>query len=230
MTIYKNTISSIACLSLFAANIAFANNESSVEFFASNNNKEINLQTAYDRLTGQEQYDLKNNMINILQKNHIEQGKFENILGTYRMSKDQNITADNTEDFNTSPYQHLSDEKVFLIAKELAVSLHQDSVAVLTSDQSSIGDVTVSFTSHQPGINEVTALLHDKMPPLYNQAFSIHLTKTYDGFNNAKVAAIEWLGSKINLEDVKKAFPSDKVSYRYGKVFLVYQDGRREQL
>lgn len=230
MTIYKSTISAIGCLFLLASNIAFANNESSVEFFASNNTKEINIQTAYDRLTGQEQYDLQNKMINVLQKNHIEQGKFENILGTYRMSSDQNITADNTENFNTSPYQNLSDEKVFSIAKELAVSLNQDSVAVLISDQSSIGDITVSFISSQPSINEVITLLHDKLPILYNQAFSIHLAKTCGGFNSAKVAAIEWLGSKMNLEEVKKVFPSEKINYRNGKVFLVYQNGQREQL
>jgi hypothetical protein len=230
MRIYKSTISAIGCLFLLAANIAFANNESFVEFFASNNTKKINMQTAYDRLTGQEQYNLKNNMISILQKNHIEQGKFENILGTYRMSSDQNITADNTENFINSPYQHLSDGKVFSIAKELAVSLHQDSVAVLISDQSSMGDITVSFISRQPGINEVTTLLHDKLPILYNQAFSIHLAKSCGGFNSAKVAEIEWLGSKINIEEVKKAFPSEKINYRYGKVFLVYQNGQRERL
>ncbi len=68
MTGYKSIISAICCLFLFTANTAFANNESSVEFFASNNTKEINVQTAYDRLIGKEQSDLQNDMIKVSAK------------------------------------------------------------------------------------------------------------------------------------------------------------------
>lgn len=229
MSFCKNTISTIVYLFLFAVNTAFASNDTTVEFFASNNTQEINIQTAYDRLIGQEQYNLQHKMINVFQVNHIEQGKFENILGTYRMSGDQNITADNTEKFSTSSYQKLSDEKIFSIAKNLVTILRQDSVAVFFPDKSSIGGITVRFT-YKLGINEVITLLHDKLPAFYNQAFSIHLANIYGGFDEAKVTEIEWLGSKINPEEVKKAFPLDKINLHYGKAFLVYKNGQRELL
>jgi len=215
-------------LSLF--NVVFANNTHSSEFFASNNTKEIDLKTAYSRLTGIEQSDLQNTMIEVMQKNHIVQGRFEDILGTYRMSSDKNITADNTEIFFTSPEQSLSDKKVFSLAKELAIKLNQDSVAVLIPNQSSLGDITVRFTSHQPSINELVNRLHAKFPEIYNQAFSLHLINKCSNFNNAKVAEVEWLGSKINWEVIKKAFPLEKVAFHHGRVFLVYQNGQKEQL
>lgn len=230
MNIYRYIKILVGGFFILSINVAFAGSAHSSEFFASNNTKEIDLQTAFNRLTGVEQSNLQNRMINIMQKNHIEQGKFEDILGTYRMSSDKNITADNTEHFITSPEQNLTDEKVFSLAKELAIKLNQDSVAVLISSKSSLGDITVSFTSHQPSINEVIGLLHDKLPEIYNQAFSLHLINKCGDFNNAKVAEVEWLGSKINLEVIKKAFPLEKIDSRYGKVFLVYQNGQKEQL
>ena len=226
----KRMKSMMVALFLFSTTSVFAHNQSPVEFFASNNTGEITLQTAYHRLTGKEQINLQNKMINFLQKNHIEQGRFENSLGTYRMSTDQHITADNTDIFSTSPYQPLSDDTVFALAKKLAILLNQDSVAVFISDKSSLGDITVNFTSHKPTIDEVTTRIHDKLPALYNQAFSIHLANTCSGFNNEKVASIEWLGSKLKLKDVKTAFPSEKITAHNGKVYLVYQNGKREQL
>lgn len=66
MAICKSTVA--ACLLLFVVNVASANNNSSIDFYASNNSKEINIQTAYERLTGTAQSDLQNSMINILQK------------------------------------------------------------------------------------------------------------------------------------------------------------------
>jgi len=228
---YKNIFVTILSLLIsFVGNIAFANNDSSVEFFASNNTEEITLQTAYDRLTGMAQSDLQNSMIYVLQKNHIDQGNFENILGTYRMSSDKNITADNTEHFTFSPYQHLSDEEIFSLAKELAITLNQESIAVFIPNQATIGEITVSFISHQPSINEAVNLLHDKLPSSYNQAFSLHLANTCNDFNKAKVAAVEWLGSKINLEEINKAFPSEKIYHHNGKVFLVFKTGKKERL
>lgn len=188
------------------------------------------MQTAYNRLTGQEQLDLQDEMIDVLQKNHIEQGRFKNILGTYRMSTDQSNTADNTEEFDLSPYQHLSDEQIFSIAKELAVKLKQDSVAVLIPNQSTVGDITVNFISKKPSINEVIGLLQKKLPSLYNEAFSLHLVNTSGNFDTAKVAKIEWLGHKINLSEIKKAFPLEKIDFHYGDVFLVYQNGQTEPL
>lgn len=230
MTVHKSRLIMISCWFLLGLSQAFAYNNASVEFFASNNNKIINMQTAYNRLTGQEQLNLQDEMIDVLQKNHIEQGRFKNILGTYRMSIDQSNTADNTEEFDVSPYQHLSDEQIFSIAKELAVTLKQDSVAVLIPNQSTIGDITVNFTSKKPSINEVVGLLQKELPSLYNEAFSIHLVNTSGGFDTAKVAKIEWLGHKINLGEIKKAFPSENIDFHYGDVFLVYQNGQTEQL
>ena len=124
----------------------------------------------------------------------------------------------------------MSDEKLFSLAKELAITLNQDSVAVFIPNQSGLGDVIVSFTSHKPNINETVNMLHKKLPELYNQAFSLHLTNTCGDFNNAKVTEVEWLGSKINLEVIKKAFPLEKINFHYGKVYLVYKNGRKEQL
>ena len=48
-----------------------------------------------------------------------------------------------------------------------------------------------------------------------------------NNFNNAKVAEVEWLGSKISLDEIKDAFPFEKINLHYGKVYLVYQ---KEQL
>jgi hypothetical protein len=230
MIIYTNMTRVIGFVLLFATNIAFANEEPAVEFFASNNTNEISMQVAYNRLIGQEQDDLQNSMLNIFQKNDVKDGKFEDILGTYRMSSDQNMTADNTEKYNTAPQEPLADEKIFSIAQELAVSLHQDSVAVLIPDQSITGNITVSFVSSLPSINVAIKTLQDKLPPLYSQGFSLHLLKKQDDFDHAQVTEIEWLSSKINLEEVKKAFPLEKVDALNGRVYLVYQNGQKEQL
>lgn len=228
MLIIKNRILALLALSLLTTNLVFAN--TSVQFFASNNTKQIDLQTAYLRLIGKEQQDLQNNMIGVLQKNHIEQGKFEDILGTYRMSNDQNITADNSERFNTSPNQQLSEEKAFSLAQELAIDLNQESVAVLIPDQSTMGDITVSFTSHKPSIHEITDLVHNKLPATYSQAFSLHLENKYSDFDKTTINEIEWLGSNINLEEIKHAFPNEKINYHFGKVYLVFQNGQRVQI
>jgi hypothetical protein len=226
---YRNVSNALGLTLLLSVNIAFSNNAAAAEFFASNNAKEIDLHTAYDRLMGQEQSDLKNTMVNILQKNGVKQGTFEDILGTYRMSSDQNITADNTEKYNTAPQDDLPDDKILLIAQEMAVSLNQDSIAVLIPNQAAVGDITVNFVSSQPSINDIVKILQDKLPPVYSQAFSMHLLKDSTDFTQAKVTGIEWLGSKINLEEIKKAFPLEKINSDNGKVYLVYQNGHYEQ-
>ena len=230
MIINKYTKTIVVFLLLLSMNVVFAASNRSVEFFASNNTKVIDLQTAFNRLKGNEQSELQNSMIDVMQVNHVEKGKFEDILGTYQMSNDKKITADNTEHFITSPYQDLSDEKIFSLAKELAIKLNQDSVAVFIQDNSSLSDVTVSFTSQHPRINDVVNMIHDKLPEQYNKAFSIHLTKKSDDFNNAVVDKLEWLGSTIDLDIIKQAFPAEKIDSRNGKFYLVYQDGRIERL
>ena len=231
MKIYKRIALVTFYFLLLANNTVFAASRLPVEFFASNNTQEIDIQHAYDRLTGKEQHQLQNAMITVMQKNHLEQGRFADVLGAYRMSSDQNITADNTEKFNTSPYQYLTEEKIFSMATEMAISLKQDSVAVfIPDDQSSVGDVVVSFKGVQPDITSAVAMIHDRLPVNYSQAYSLRLNNEYAGINNATVAQIEWLGSKINIDEIKSAFPGRTISYRYGKVYLVYQNGNKEQI
>jgi hypothetical protein len=100
----------------------------------------------------------------------------------------------------------------------------------IASSQPIIGALKIRFTSHKPSIKEVVSLIHDKLPPSYNQNFSLHLTRERANFENAKVAEIEWLGSKIDINDIKNIFPGDNVSFQYGKAYLVYKNGQKEQL
>lgn len=102
----------------------------SIEFFASNNTNKIDLQTAFNRLQGKEQQELQDDTIHLMQKEHMEQSKFDNVLGTYKMSDDQNITADNSEKITTSSFQKLPQIKIFEIATKLAKALNQESRAV----------------------------------------------------------------------------------------------------
>jgi hypothetical protein len=228
---YIQTAALIICSCFLFSTTAIGDSKTSVMFFSSNNTNEITIKTAYERLIGNEQKDLQNEIINLMQKNHLEQGKFEDILGTYQMSSSQNVTEDNTDVFNTSPYQKLSNEKVFTLAKQLAITLKQESVAVFIPNQkSTIGDITVSFASYQPSITKIINILNAKLPPAYSQAFSLHLSNENADFDNLKVAEVEWLGSKAKLEEIKKAFPQEKISYYYGTAYLVYKNGQKKQL
>lgn len=223
----------IAIFMLFFVQVNSIWAAASVEFIASNNTKEINLQTAHERLVGDEQSDLQDKMINVMQENHVEQGKFEGILGVYKMSSDQNITADNSDRFSASPKQMLSDKEIFFLAKQLAIKLNQESVAVFIPDQSNqstIASITVNFISNQPNIDQVIDVINKNLPVAYSQAFSMQLSNKYPAFNNAKVTKIEWLGSSIHLEDIQRAFPEEKINYEYGRAFLVFQNGQKESI
>jgi hypothetical protein len=222
-------ISLIFLFIFFTTTIYSSNNPS--KFFASNNTGEINIETAYKRLESITQHQLQNNMISIIQHNHLEQGKFTDILGTYRMSSDQQMTADNTEIFYSSPYQPLSTEQIFSSAQQLANALKQESVAVfIANDQTAIGNICVKFTTSQPTISQAINLLHNKLPDIYNQAFSLHLNYHPQNFNTAKVTKIEWLGNQIKLDEIKKAFPNDKIFSYSGKAYLVYKNGQVDPL
>ena len=234
MRIYK-FLSLLLICSFFFTKLLLANNNldvrQPVEFFASNNTSEIDLQTAFNRLKNNKQQELHDEIIRIMQIEQVKQGKFEDLLGTYRMSSDQNITADNSEIFITSFYQKLSTEKVFNLAKKLANSLKQDSVAVfIPSKQSIIGDASLKFKSHIYSINEVTKLIHEKLPIHYSQAFSLYLNNNSSIFDNTTVKEVEWLGSKIKPDELHKSFPQDQVTYHYGKAYLVYRNGQKEEL
>lgn len=195
-----------------------------IEFFASNNTHTINAEKAYQRLNGEAQFELENTMILILQKNHIEQGRFENILGVY------NRSADNTKVFYTSPEQSFSNKQLFSLAKQLADALHQESIAVfIPLKDSSISDITVTF-NHKLSAQEIIKLIHEKLPQHYSSAFSLHLTKNQCGLNQTKVSSIEWLGSKINIDEIKKAFPQQNITYQLGKSYLIYKNGQAKLL
>lgn len=212
------------------ANTAYAEQQRSVMFFASNNTGDIDVGTAYQRLKGQAQQDLQAQMITVIQQHHLEQGRASDILGAYDLASTNQVTADNTESFLTSPYQAISERETFRIAKELAVALNQESVAVfLPAKKGSSGEVSVVFTS-QPTINDAITAIRNNLPAAYSEAYSLHLAAGCVDVNNAKVQSIEWLGSKINYGDVKQAFPNDTVSYMNGTAYLVYQSGKKQPI
>lgn len=211
--------------------LAYASDSHTIEVFASNNSSGIDIHTAYERMVGIKQYQLKSDMINILQNKHFEQGRFVDVLGTYRMSSDQHLTADNTSVFYTSPYQVLTNQQVFDLAQQLSITLQQESVAVFIPDnQKRIADLSVIFITHPPKINEIINILHNKLPDTYNQAFSLHLAYHSSNFKSARVTKVEWLGSKISIDEIKKAFPNEKISYENGSAYLVYKNGQVDPL
>lgn len=185
---------------------------------------------AFKRLRGAEQQKLQNDIIDLMQQEHIEQGRSVDLLGAYRMLSDQVITADNSEVFITSAYQKISTEKIFKVAQKLANMLQQESIAVfIPAKQREVGEVIVNLQSHAYSINEVNRLIAE-LPPAYNQAYSLHLTQACTDFDGALVNKIEWLGSKVNPEELKIIFPHEAISAHLGAAYLVYKDGQREQL
>lgn len=210
---------------------AFAYSKPTIDFFASNNTGQIDLEKAYLRLNGKEQEDLELAFIHLLQKNHFEQGRLQPILGTYQLSDNQAITADNTTVFHASPYQDLSTERSLNLARDLAQFLKQESVAVFIPEKHQpISQVIVKFKDSSPDIKETLATINKNLPTAYSQAFSLHLKQGNISFEEAKVSQIQWLGSQINVEEVKKAFPLSEVNSRNGTAYLVYQNGQREIL
>lgn len=215
---------------LFYVNISFAENITYVEFFSSNNTEEINMKSAYARLISGRQKQLKNTIKNIVSHHHFKNIRFENILGSYRMASNKKITSDNVEEFFIPYSQCRSDKKIFSIAKQLAENLNQESVAVfIPNDQSTVGDVTLEFISFYPTISEALALIREKLPTAYSEAFSLHF-QDQGNFATARIQSIEWLGGKIKLEEVEKSFPDEHVISRRGKSYLIYKDGHLARL
>ena len=218
-------------ITILSTQIVLAADVASVEFFSSNNTQIIDVQTAYERMLSEPQDNLKNEIIIVLQKNHLEQSNYEDILGMYQMDSDQNMTADNTKVFTTSPLQTLPESKAFEIAKELANALKQESIAIFVPyAEAKVGGVVVSFQNNQPSIQELVVLINSKLPRHYAQGFSMRLTFKHAGFLNTKVASVEWLGSKIQVGEIKNAFPLAIVSEQHGNAFLVYKNGQRQEL
>lgn len=228
MKLIKNVV---LIMMMTCANVAFADHLRSVIFFASNNTGDIDVGTAYQRLKGQAQQDLQAQMITVMQQHHLEQGRTSDILGAYDLASTNQVTADNTESFLTSPYQFISEREIFRIAKELAVSLNQESVAIfLPAKRGSAGEVSVTFVTQQPTVNAAVAAIRNTLPAAYAEAYSLHLVPDTVDVNNAKVQSIEWLGSKTNYGDVKQAFPNDNVTYMNGTAYLVYKNGKKQPL
>lgn len=233
ISFYRNKISVLSLFFLMIVQPVFAENTTSAEFFVSNNISKTDMRAAYGRFVGKEQEGLRADFIVFLQKKHIEQGVFENILGSYFSLSMNAVIDNNAESFRLSPNQNFSDGDLFLLAKDLASFFHQESVAVFIPRPEKNGDVSVHFLSNTPGIWEVMRIVHDKLPAFYSEGFMLHLVNeccVSTPFDMAKVSQIEWLGSKINIDEVKKAFPSEKVTVQYGESFLVYQNGRKEKL
>lgn len=210
---------------------AYSSQNNQTKFFASNNTGIIDIGSAYQRLIGLPQVNLQNNMIRVLQNNHMEQGKLEDVLGAYEMATEKKVTADNSEIFYTSPQQVLTNEDVFKVGQELATALKQESVAVfIPSDQSSISDIEVNFTAQAPSINQITNLINKNLPLLYQQAFSLRLNTKGLNLFKPTVSRIEWLGSQIKLNEIRQAFPGKKLTFQRGSAYLVYKNGSIQHL
>lgn len=235
--IKKSTINILFTFTILFPIISFASInhklKSSIEFYASNNTGTIDLQTAFARLTGDEQQKLEDTTIVILQNKHIQQTTFQKLLGAYRMSSSQAVTADNSEKIMTSPMQKISTQKIFNIAKELGNTLNQESVAVFIpenkSTKSLISDTVLKLKSHSYTITEVTSIISNTLPDLYNQAFSLHFKNSNisTSYENTIVDEVEWLGSQIQPEIIQNSFPLESIDSYYGAAYLVYKNGNK---
>lgn len=215
----------------FSFFISLAFSSPSVAFYFSNNSQIISVKKAYERLLGQEQYELIQNAIDILQREHIEQGKLRDSLGVYTLSSNRKITADNSEIFFTSPLQKISKFKVFHVATNLANKFNQESVAVFIPNSSkSIADVKLIFTKIKPSINEAIELIKVRLPGSYSKAFTLNIAKTYRGYYLAEVDSIEWLGNDFDISLIENTFPSDKLIFKRGESYLIFKDGKHQKL
>ncbi|AWN74315.1 hypothetical protein LEAN103870_02510 [Legionella anisa] len=202
----------------------------SIQFFYSNNNQILDIEKAYQRLTGKEQHELKKNAIRILQQQHMELGQFKNALGTYIMQETHQFTAENAEVFFVSPLQKLSFPKTVFIASILAKQLDQESVAVfIPTNTNTIAHIKLIFNGNNPPITEVIQLVH-KLPASFTKAFTLNLKNIHSAFDSAEVHSIEWLGSNLNSSVIKNTFPFDKVLSDNGEAYLVFNTGKYQKL
>lgn len=219
-------VSSVVILGLFTTQLRAENNTSNIEFFVSNNQGEIDLPTAYHRLQGRDQTALQDNVTKVLSNYHLEEQNQEGVLSVYQMSTNKQLTAENTEIISLDPSITLSLAKLKKIANRLATVLNQNSVAVFVpSQQPGVGEIKVEFSNNLPTISEAVELIQKKLPAQYSQAFTLHLaTNAHLTFKDEKVNAIEWLGSKPKLAEVKAIFPDATVTTTNGKAFLVFNN------
>ena len=207
------------CGLLYSINIMAV---TSVMFFASNNTGQINADEAYTRLIGNDQYNLTGSITQIMQERRVQQGKFDNVIGMYKNY------ADNTEVFSTSPNQDIAEPEVEFIAKKLANELKQETIAVFIPNETAktIGEISVTFRpGREPNFRTAMIDLKRRLPAPYTEAFSMYLDPTYSGISQKKVAKIAWLGTKLNIERVKRAYPYARVDSKNGEAFLIDQNG-----
>lgn len=202
----------------------------SIQFYYSNNNQILDIEKAYQRLTGKEQYELKKNAIRILQQQHMELGEFKSMLGAYTLQGTQQFTAENAEIFFVSPLQKLSLPRTFLIASILAKQLDQESVVVfIPTNTNTIAHIKLIFNCNKLTIPETIQLIH-KLPVSFTQAFTLNLKNTHSGFDSAAVHSIEWLGSNLNSSVIQNIFPFAKVLSENGEAYLVFNTGKYQKL
>jgi len=204
---------------------------SDVTFFVSNNTQTLSPQAAFDRLTGPEQASLETAAAAVLQGNAVLECRSEPVLGAYTYTRDGSETADNTETYETAPQQLLPTSTVFTIAAQLCGALGQESVAVMIpASQGQVCDLKVTFASPTQTIAAVIASLQAALPAAFTQAYSIHLNVPYGTYPLETVAAVEWLGSQLDQDILRKAFPNDTVTVLTGSALLVHKDGTTEPL
>jgi hypothetical protein len=216
---------------LLLSSIAHAAEPSTIELFYSNNTSQVDLQAAYQRLTGAAEQALESNSLELMKAYHLQHGKQEEVLGTYYLSHDHKTTMDNSEIFSLSPSQRLPKERIFAIAKKIAMTFNQESVAVfIPSYDKIIADIKVTFTNEKPKINDVIKMIHERLPESYSQAFTLHIKDKTVDYAHAEVNAVEWLGNKLKMDLFKQAFPQANVSYHYGQSYLIYKNGNIDAL
>jgi len=206
--------------------------QESIAFYFSNSTSTISLSQAFCRLCSKDQVELQKTAITLMRQEHINKIELQDLLGFYRIYKTKNMTADNSEKLVINDSPQLSSKKAFKIAGKLANALNQESVAIfLPDDNMKGGQLIIRLMSHQYTIQEITNIIHKKLPKQYNQGFSLHLKNPcYASFEDATVEEVEWLGTKIKQNDVKKLFPQDNVTYHLGRAYLVYSDGKKQSL
>lgn len=196
-----------------------------ISFFYSNNTQIIDIKSAYYRLIGAEQIELKKISNKILNTQYIGSGQRNDFLGVYTMASNQMITAENSESFEFLPKKTWGKKQTILAAAALANRLEQESVAVfIHSDSNQTAELKLIFGLHRPTITETINLLSQRLPKSYTHAFSLHLMNTTGAMYRQKVRSVEWLGHFARASDVRKAFPHDKVSTKRGSSFLVYKN------
>ncbi|KTC91822.1 MULTISPECIES: hypothetical protein [Legionella] len=203
---------------------------SSIELFFSNNTDVIQINEAYSRLVSASQKKMHEQVIAILQRNHIEQGTFKDALGMYQITT-CDISADNSSRFISSSQQPLSKKVIFSLSRELVTKLNQESIAVFfPNNDFPVSDTTLHFTTVQPTIVEALNLIKQQLPINFSQAFSMYLDNECEDFDTIKVVAIEWLGQRVNADLIRQAFPQEIIHSRHGEAYMVYRDGSKKSL